>query len=410
MRSPIALRALTFGPAAVWLLGLSQIVGYGTLYYAYAILAPEMARAFDWPLPWIFAALSASLLAGGLVAPFAGRCVDRRGASGVMAVGSVAAAAALLLVAWAPTGLFFVAGVVALGLCSPFVEYNAAFAYLAQNQGREAPRRIVHLTLIAGFASTLFWPLTDGLLQRMDWRWILVLYAGLNLFVAMPIHLVLRRLARVPKADAVPDVAARVRFDDRVLPPDLQKAALWLVVIGFALSGFLFSAISTQMVPILVSLGIGAASVTVAALFGPAQVLVRFANLAGGSGRHPIEATLVACALLPVATLVLAATAPAFSGAAAFAVLLGFGSGLTSVVRGTLPLALFGTAGYGARLGRISQVQLVSSAAAPVVLSTLIAVFGPGSALVVMAGIGASGFFVFLAVARLWHRAKGRPS
>ena len=407
MRRPTAFGALTLGPAAVWLLGLSQIVGYGTLYYSYAILAPEMARAFGWPLPSVFAALSASLLAGGLVAPYAGRCVDRHGAGGVMAIGSVAAAASLLIIATAPTGVFLVAGIVAIGLCSPFVEYNAAFAYLAQSQGREAPRRIVHLTLIAGFASTLFWPLTAGLLQVMDWRWIFALYAGLNLFVALPVHLALRRLARVPAIEAAaPAVATPVRFDDRVLPPELQTAALWLVVIGFALSGFLFSAISTQMVPILVSLGIGTASVTVAALFGPAQVLVRFANLAGGSGRHPIEATLVACALLPVATLVLAAAAPSVAGAAAFAVLLGFGSGLTSVVRGTLPLALFGRVGYGARLGRISQVQLVSSAAAPVVLSTLIAVFGPGSALVAIAAIGATGFLVFLAVARLWARAK----
>ncbi|BDA83613.1 MFS transporter [Aureimonas sp. SA4125] len=401
MRSRGPLRAPQRGTVAVWLLGLSQIIGYGTLYYAYAILAPEMARTFDWPLPWIFAALSLALLAGGIVSPFAGRCLDRYGSARVMACGSVAAAGALLLIASAPTGAVLVAGVVALQLCSPFVEYNAAFAYLAESEGQAAPRRIVHLTLIAGFASTLFWPLTDSLLTVLDWRSILVFYAGLNLFVAMPVHLALRRLQRRSAERGAQTIAPAAVGDDTALPLHVQGQALWMVVIGFALSGFLFSAISTQMVPLLASLGIGTASVMVAALFGPAQVFVRFANLAGGAGRHPIEATLAACAVLPVAAVVLAATAPATAGAAAFAILLGFGSGLTSIVRGTLPLALFGRSGYGARLGKISSAQLVSSAAAPVVLSSLIELFGPGPALGLIAAIGAAGFLVFLGVARL---------
>lgn len=402
------MRRLSSGAAAVWVLGASQIIGYGTLYYAYAILAPKMAREFGWPLPWIFGLLSAALLASGAISPFAGRCLDRYGPATVMAWGSAAASASLLLVASAPNAALFAVGVVMLELCSPFVLYNAAFAYLAERAGANARRRIVHLTLIAGFASTIFWPLTASLLDALSWREIYGLYAALHLLVGLPLHLWLRRPARESGHGSEAPSQRHEAPEDAPLPPHLHARALWLVALGFALSGFLFSAISMQMVPLLASMGFGAASVLVASLFGPAQVLVRFANMAGASERHPIEATLVACALLPIAAVVLAVTAPAVLGAGAFAILLGFGSGLTSIVRGTLPLALFGKSGYGSRLGRISAAQLVSSAAAPVALSLLIEGYGSGVALGVMAAVGTLGFLAFVAVAGL--RAKRPPA
>lgn len=399
-----------WGSQSVWMLGVSQIIGYGTLYYAYAILASDMAAEFGLPIPAIFAILSVALLAGGLISPFAGRCLDRYGAAKVMALGSIAAAASLAIIALAPNAAVLVFGVLVLELCSPFVQYNAAFAYLAETEGRDARRRIVHLTLIAGFASTIFWPLTDALRQWIDWRGIYLLYAALHLFLALPLHAALLRKSALHRLQGGDASSLATSADIEPLPVHLRTGALWLVAIGFALSGFLFSAISTQMVPLLISLGIGTASVMVASLFGPAQVVVRFVNMAGASGRHPIEATLVACALLPFATVVLAITAPEAGGAAAFAILLGFGAGLTSIVRGTLPLALFGKAGYGARLGKISAAQLVSAAAAPVVLSTLIDLQGPGLALGAMAVVGVAGLLVFIQVARIAESARRRAS
>ncbi|MBC8130089.1 MAG: arsenite efflux MFS transporter ArsK [Rhizobiaceae bacterium] len=393
----------------VWSLGLSQIVGYGTLYYAFAILAPSMAATFGWTVPSVFAILSAALLASGIISPFAGRCIDRFGSAPVMAAGSAVSAAALLLVAAAPNGLVFALGVVAVELASPFVQYNAAFALLAERTGADARRRIVHLTLIAGFASTIFWPLTDGLLGVMSWQAIYAIYACLNL-LCVPLHLSLRSGAKRFGEARAPLATPSAETEIAPLPEALRAKALVLVAAGFAFGGFLFSGISAQLVPLLVSVGIGGASVLVASLFGPAQVLVRFVNMAGGSKRHPIDATLAAALLLPVAVLVLAAAAPTVAGAAAFAILLGFGSGLTSIVRGTLPLALFGRHGYGERLGRISSAQLVSAAAAPVTLSFLIERLGAGAALAALAGLAACGALCFLAVARLQRRAAAGPA
>src|SRR5262249_40408370 len=136
------------------------------------------------------------------------------------------------------------------------------------------------------------------------------------------------------------------------LPEHLQSRALFLVTWGFALSGFVLMAILAQMVPLLTAMGIGASSVMVGALFGPAQVLIRFVNMVFGTECYPLEVTVLVAVLLPVSVLLLSASAPLVVGAVAFSLILGFASGLKSIVQGTLPLALFGATGYATRLGK----------------------------------------------------------
>lgn len=387
----------------MWLLGLTQIIGYGTLYYGFAILAPDIGAEFGWPVAWVYGALSLALLAGGIVAPFAGSRIDRHGAARVMAFGSVGGAAALAIVALAPSASMFVVGLVAIELASAFVLYNAAFACLVQATGWDARRRITHLTLIAGFASTLFWPLTSALHAVLSWREVFGVFAMLNLLVCLPVHFWLARNAGVAPADSA-SPAPGTAIDEVPLPPQVRRRAFVLVAAGFCLSGFLLSSILAQMVPVLSAVGLGSATVVVSALFGPAQVLARFINMATGSGRHPLTVTLISCAMLPLATLVLVVTAPAVAGAVLFVVLLGFGSGLNSIVHGTLPLALFGRAAYGERLGRIASAQLATTSVAPFALAFLIDIAGPTTALGVMIVIGLLGLSAFMAVDRLRSR------
>jgi hypothetical protein len=170
---------------------------------------------------------------------------------------------------------------------------------------------------------------------------------------------------------------------------------------GFALTGFLLMAILAQMVPLLTAMGLGSFSVVVSALFGPSQVVIRFANMTLGSGRHPLHVTLAMAVLLPVAALVLAFSAPSVAGAAVFASILGFASGLRSIVQGTLPLALFGPTGYAARLGRMAAVRLLLGAIAPFVLAYLMQLFGPSAALLLISSAGVLGLAAFAEIARL---------
>jgi MFS family permease len=351
------LSTLTFGPTAtVWLLGLTQIIGYGTLYYCFGVLADAIARDFDWAASSVFAVLSVGFLVGGLAAPVTGRLIDRFGAPRVMAVGSVASALALVLTALATTPVLFVAGMLLVQIAAMCVLYEAAFACLVQVCGQSARSRINQLTLIAGFASSLFWPLTMALVDWINWRDTLLIYAAANMLICAPVHGLMLRARPTSEAGAAGlagldrDVAPAAA----ILPQAVQREALILITIGFALGGFLLSGALALMLPLLTSLGIGASAVLVSTLFGPSQFLVRFGNLAYGNVRHPIVASLVAAGLIPMAGIVLAFTAPSVIGACLFAVILGFGSGLKSIVQGTLPLALFGTLSYGANVSGAS--------------------------------------------------------
>lgn len=386
--------------AVVGLLGLTQNTGYGTLYYSFGILAGDAAAEFGRPLSWIFGAFSLAILIGSVAAPASGRWIDRYGSTTVMTWGSAAAAGALALLAWSPNEIVFALGLVATQTVSLFVLYEAAFALLVQVAGADAKRRIVHLTLIAGFASTMFWPLTSWLHTVMTWREVLWLFAAANLVLCLPAHLWLARARRFDAVAAAASAAASASAD-RPLPAALQPRALILITIGFAVGGMLLSGILAQMVPMLTAVGLGEAAVIVGMLFGPSQVLVRFINMAAGSGRHPLTVTLIATALLPVAVLILVLTAPSALGAALFALLLGFGSGLSSIVRGTLPLALFGATSYGARLGRIAAARMVLAALAPFLLAFLIDTTGPLSALATQIAFGVIALLAFLAVQRM---------
>ena len=170
--------------AAVWGLGLTQIVGYGTIFYSFSTLAPAMARDLNWPEQWIFGALSVSLLISGMLAPTAGRLADRYGAARAMSVGSIATALSLLACAGAPGPISFAVALIAMQIATCFIFYSTAFVVIVQLGDRSATRSITHLTLIAGFASTLFWPITTWLHARLSWREVYVLFAFLNLALA----------------------------------------------------------------------------------------------------------------------------------------------------------------------------------------------------------------------------------
>ncbi|BCH25638.1 arsenite efflux MFS transporter ArsK [Mesorhizobium sp. L-8-3] len=385
--------------AVVWMLGATQIIGYGTLYYSFAILAGDMAGEFHWPVSWVYGAFSVALLFGGLVAPAVGRYVDSHGAALVMAVGSIASAVALALTAIAPNPIAFTLRLIAIEIASTLVLYDAAFAAIVQTAGAGARKRITHLTLIAGFASTLFWPLTTWLHGLLDWRGVLLLFASANALICFPFHLVLSAARAGRTTVGMP--SSSPLLDGPELPVRLQPRALILVTAGFALSGFLLSAVLAQMVPMLQALGLGASALLVSALFGPAQVLVRFVNMIFGVRRHPLFITIVAASMLPAAALIVIGTAPMVAGAAIFAILLGFGSGLKSIVQGTLPLALFGSASYGERLGRMARVRQFLAAMAPFTFAVASDHFGAASALLLFVVVAALGLAAFVEVARI---------
>lgn len=383
---------------AILALGLTQIIGYGSLYYSFSILAPAMARDLNWSSEWIFGALSVALLIGGLAAPTMGKWIDRFGAGRVMTAGSAIAAAALAACALSSGKIAFVATLIAIETASNLVQYGAAFALLVQIRPKVAQRSITYLTLIAGFASTIFWPITTALHAHLSWQSVYLCFAALNIAVCLPIHAWLALSASKSRRQAAGGPTKHV---EPSLAPSIRTPAFVLMVAGFALESFVNAALLVHMVPVLSGLGLGAMAVMVGTLFGPSQVLSRFTNMVFGGGLSQLTLALISAVLLPSALVILIVTAPSVPGALVFAVVFGLGSGLSSIVQGTLPLALFGSEGYGKRQGQVLAIRLMISSTAPFILAFMMENIGVSWSLTVAAIVGTTGVLAFIAIGRL---------
>lgn len=375
--------------AAILALGLTQNIGYGTLYYSFSILAPDMAGGFGLSTEWIFGALSVALLAGGLAAPWLGKALDRFGAGKVMTAGSGIAGTALILCALAPDAASFATALVMTEMAANLVQYGSAFALLVQIRPAAAARSITYLTLIAGFASTIFWPLTAALHRHLSWQEVYLVYAAANICICMPAHLWLsRQLATGAKAAGRHGSAAQTAGS---LSPAARRMGFILMVAGFSLQALVGSAILVHMVPLLSGLGLGALAVVVGSLFGPAQVASRLINMLLGRDLPPFWLAVISAALMTTSSSVLLLGAPSTLAAVAFACLFGFGNGLFSIVSGTLPLTLFGSQGYGSLQGKVMAARLIASAAAPFAFASAIATVGISWSLgsVIVGGIAA---------------------
>lgn len=370
-------------------LGLTQIIGYGTLYYSFSILAPGMAADLGLSLAEAFAAFSVSLFIGGLSATYIGKQMDRIGAATIMTAGSGLAALTLTLCAWSPSVAIFAIAIILLEVSSGMVQYQAAFAALVESDPRTASRSITYLTLIGGFASTIFWPISATLTGYLSWREIYLVFAALNLFLCMPLHFWIRSLGK--KAGG-----ASLRPRETVIgaiPPHARRRAMVIVSFAFALLGFTLAAILAHMVPMLGSIGLGAAAVVIGSLFGPAQVLSRLINMVFGKNLSPPGLAVLS------AVLILLMTGDWLSGAVAFAICLGLGSGINSIAQGSLPLYLFGSDGYGAITGKMAAARLAVGAGAPFVFAAAMENIGLSFALVANACLGAISITAFVAVA-----------
>jgi len=382
---------------AIAALGVTQIIGYGTLYYSFSILAPDMAASLAWSQEWIFGALSIALLVGGLSAPWLGVLIDRIGAGRVMTIGSAVAAAALAACAFAPGKGSYVAALIAIEVAANLVQYGAAFALLVQLRPAVAQQSITYLTLIAGFASTIFWPITSALHAQLSWQNVYLVFAGLNLMVCLPLHAWLSYGFTVSRREAATNPTAPVLGS---LAPSHRRMGFALMTTAFAVQYLASASVLVHMVPLLAGLGLGTTAALVSTLFGPSQVASRLINMLFGTRLDAIHLAMISAAFIPAGTLILELTAPAIPGAMVFAVVFGMGNGLLSIVTGTLPLALFGSGGYGKLQGKMMAARLIVSASAPFLMALAIEWLGIALSLSAIVALGLLALSLFIVLGR----------
>jgi predicted MFS family arabinose efflux permease len=376
--------------AVVALLGSAQTISWGSSYYLPAILAVPIARDLGMPVGAVFGAFSVALLVAAAVGPAAGRWIDRAGGRGLLVASNFVFAAGLAALAGTQgaAGVFAAWAVIGLGMGIGL--YEAGFATLVGIYGRGARGPITGITLIAGFASTVAWPLTAFLDAEVGWRAACLVWAGVHLGLGLPLNALLPRgRARGEAARPVSEAAPRSKGERRTL------AALGFV---FAAGWFTSTAMAAHLPRLLQDLGAGpAAAVAAAALVGPAQVAGRVLEFGVLARFHPLLSARLATLANPVGTVVLLALgAPA---AAAFALLHGAGNGILTIAKGTLPLALFGPEGYGRDQGLIAVPTRLAQAAAPLAFALVVGTAGPAAALVVTAGLMLAAFVVLMRLA-----------
>jgi MFS family permease len=386
-------------------LGLTQIIAWGSLYYAIGVLGPTLAQALELSATAIYGGYSLSLAAGALLAPAIGRAIDRHGGRRVMTAGSAVAALGLALAAQAQGAASYFLACVVLGVGVGATLYDAAFAALTQIAGRRARRAITLLTLFGGFASTVFWPLTSWLLTLTGWREIFWLYAGAHLLACLPAHWLLLADEPDQAAFAAPAESALAERDG-ALRGRSRRAAFWLFALALTAQSFAFAGLAAHLMPVLGGVGLDArAAVIVGMAIGPAQVLARLIEMLSGTRHDALSVARTSAVLLLVGVGCLA-LAKAMHPAAAFAFALayGLGNGLSTIAKGAVTLHLFGSARYGRTLGELSAPSLAARSAAPTVFSLINASQGLGATLALCLALSAVGLAATEMLVRIGRR------
>ncbi|WP_037546983.1 MFS transporter [Stappia stellulata] len=368
---------------AVTLLGVTQIVGYATLVYAVVLAVPMISDTFGWSRAFGLGGFSLALIVAGLASPRVGGLIERYGGRWVMTCGSSISALGLAAMAGVNGPVSYLLVWAVLGVAMAMTLYDPAFATLGSLFAENARRLITSLTLIAGFASTLGWPATLWLLESFGWRETYLVFAALTALVALPAHVLLpARSVPDTGSDTMPAPVSPTVSDKTSADDVLRKRVFFFLAIAFSCNAFQFVGLSAHLLALLGDLGMPAvAAVTVGTLIGPSQVGARILELLWARNLSPLAVALAAVLILLFAFVLLTLAGVDATTAAIFAVLYGGSNGLFTIMRGTLPMYLFGADGYARRLGRIARPVLIVGALAPFALGMAFDLAGAWAAL-----------------------------
>lgn len=348
-------------------LGITQTLAWASSYYLPAILADPIARDLDLTPNWIFGAFSAALVISGMLGPRVGRQIDLIGGRWVLSASNVVLAGGLVALAFTHSITMLLVAWALLGVGMGLGLYDAAFGALGRIYGQSARSAITGVTLFAGFASTIGWPLTSLGLGSIGWRETCLAWAAMHIVIGLPLNLIFIPKTSRSEASSADDGKPRIPMDRSMILLAFAFAAAWTVT----------GAMAAHFPRILEAAGVSPGQAILAgALIGPAQVAARIAEAGFLSRYHPLMSTRLACLSHPVGAILIGIFgSPA---AMALAILHGAGNGILTIARGTLPLAIFGPGNYAYRLGLLGAPSRVAQAVAPFAFAILIEKIGLG--------------------------------
>ena len=344
-------------------LGINQNLSWGMTFYLPAVIVEPAARDLGQSTLSLLGAFSWALLLSGFCAPRVGKWIDLHGGKGMIAASIAILALGQTILACAPSLMVWYLGWTVLGVGMAMGLYDAAFATAGTLLGREAGPAITGITLLAGFASTVFWALGSAIIGVTGWRGVLLLYAAIMLCVNLPMV-----LALVPRLDQ--NLKETKQFPPARAP--VSRPAVVCLASFFTLRWFITSAIAVHVLVLLQGIGLTLTeAIVVASLIGPGQVMGRVLEMAAGNRLGLLLRARLGALFFPLGATLLPLGGPV--AATAFAVLYGMSNGILTINRGTLPLALFGPNGYATVLGWFAVPVQVAQAAAPTLTAPLVA-------------------------------------
>lgn len=345
--------------AMVWWLSAAQLVVWGTLFYAFALFVVPMERDLGWSRSELNGALTLGLLVSGLLGVPVGAWIDRYGGRFVLTGGALLGGA--MLAAWSFTNdlIVFYAIWIMIGVAQAATLYSPAFAVLAVTMGGEFKRAITAMTLVGGFASTVFIPLTQVLIDAFDWRPALLILAACNIGFCAVIHY-------FALAGTAPPRASAPRAETvSPLGGILRAPVFWALAVALLGQSYVASATIFHLVPLLLGRGVTLSAILSAiALIGPLQVAGRLLLFAAGRRATTTLVGYVCFGLMALAIIVLAVAADA-GAAIIFTVLYGAANGIATILRATIVQELFGAENYARINGAIGLPVTIAKALGP---------------------------------------------
>ncbi|MDP3160525.1 MAG: MFS transporter [Reyranella sp.] len=391
---------------AVNALGITQITAWGTSYYCLGVLAKPISAETGWSIGTIFLGFSVALVTMGLISTSVGRLIDRIGARLVMSIGTIIVSAGLLGLSQVHDVASYMVAWLVIGIGMRCCLYDAAFAALVQAVPSRGRAAISYLTLYGAYASTVFWVIGHYLNEAYGWRGTLLIFAAINLAVCLPLNWL--GLSRREQATDTEATKAPERTQDGpALEGRRRKIGIALFALIMSLNGFVFGVVSLQLVPLLEAAGLaGATAVWVASLKGHGQFGGRLVEIFFGKNLKAMTVARIAIGILPPAMLLLMLAGGEFWLLVTFTLLLGASQGVITIVRGAVPLALFGTQGYGAVLGLIATPILLVNAFSPALFALIVDQVGWQNALYALLACAILTWFAIELMSRWYEGAR----
>ncbi len=396
-------------PLAVTALGIGQITAWGTAYYCLGVLAKPVVADTGWSLSLVYFGFTVALLVMGLVSTWAGKAIDAYGARRVMALGTVVTSIGLYALSLVQSQAAWLAAWAFLGVGMRLCLYDAAMAALVQVMPSRGRIAISYLTLFGAFASTVFWVVGHYFNEAMGWRDTLAMFSVINLAVCLPLNWI--GLSRREDATRAAEQKADLAGSHAPLQGARRTVAMALFALVMSLNGFAYSVVAVQLVPLLEAAGLGAAAaVWIASLKGFAQFGGRVVEIMFGRHLRPITVARIAIGALPLSFLLLLAAGGNFAAILVFTLVMGASQGVVTIVRGAVPLQLFGANGYGTVLGVLATPILIVHAISPTLFALIVDRWGWGVAQAALVAASLASFIAIEVMSRWYERSRAAVS